>query len=125
MLIAVQQVLRLSTRTFNKMPIGQLVNNLSNDVSGIELCTVFLNYIWISPVQVNFIIFSSGVALLLYFIYQEFKSLHCWNFKVFFFFCNMFANFSGNHCYGSSGTLLGVILLTWLRDTCIYDPTTG
>ncbi|XP_072762869.1 ATP-binding cassette sub-family C member 4 [Anoplolepis gracilipes] len=47
-----RKILRLSQISLTQTGAGQIVNLLSNDVNRFDLLTVFLNYIWIMPIQI-------------------------------------------------------------------------
>lgn len=44
--------LKLSRLALNDTPVGQVVNLLSNDVSRFDSLPVYVNYLWITPIQV-------------------------------------------------------------------------
>ncbi|CAD6203319.1 GSCOCG00009758001-RA-CDS, partial [Cotesia congregata] len=44
--------LKLSRLALNDIPVGQVVNLLSNDVSRFDSLPVYVNYLWITPIQV-------------------------------------------------------------------------
>ena len=46
------QALRLSKAAMSQTTVGQMVNLLSNDVNRCDSSVIFLNYLWIGPLQV-------------------------------------------------------------------------
>ncbi|XP_074115828.1 ATP-binding cassette sub-family C member 4-like [Cotesia typhae] len=44
--------LKLSRLALNDTPVGQVVNLLSNDVSRFDSLPVYVNYLWITPIQI-------------------------------------------------------------------------
>lgn len=55
-----RKVLRLNKASLKDTPVGQLVNLFSNDVSRFDYASVFINHIWVAPIQ------ACVVAYLLY-----------------------------------------------------------
>ncbi|CAF2103986.1 unnamed protein product [Rotaria magnacalcarata] len=47
-----RKVLRLSSHAFNIISSGEITNLLSNDATKIEMALFFINYLWLSPLQV-------------------------------------------------------------------------
>ncbi|KAL5236138.1 hypothetical protein ACI65C_003548 [Semiaphis heraclei] len=60
--IIFKKSLRLSKTSLGETTIGQVVNLLSNDVNRFDTVVIFLNYIWIGPLQ---------TILITYFLWQE------------------------------------------------------
>jgi hypothetical protein len=47
----ISQILRLSKSAQGKTAAGQVVNLLSNDVNRFDFVTLFLHFVWITPIQ--------------------------------------------------------------------------
>jgi len=47
----IPQILRLSKSSQGKTAAGQVVNLLSNDVNRFDFVTLFLHFVWITPIQ--------------------------------------------------------------------------
>ncbi|XP_011705629.1 PREDICTED: multidrug resistance-associated protein 4-like [Wasmannia auropunctata] len=71
-----RKILRLNTASMNQIGTGQIMNILSNDVARFDTLTMFLNYIWVMPIQmaiIGFIMWQQigvlvlvGIGLLLF-----------------------------------------------------------
>lgn len=48
------QVLRLEQTAVNNTAAGKITNLISNDVERFDMVSLYLNYIWITPIQVIF-----------------------------------------------------------------------
>jgi ATP-binding cassette subfamily C (CFTR/MRP) protein 4 len=51
-IVVLDQSLRLSKSALAGTTVGQMVNLLSNDVNRFDSSVIFLNYLWIGPLQV-------------------------------------------------------------------------
>lgn len=51
----ISQILRLSKSAQGKTAAGQVVNLLSNDVNRFDFVTLFLHFVWITPIQTTVI----------------------------------------------------------------------
>ncbi|XP_025192648.1 multidrug resistance-associated protein 4-like [Melanaphis sacchari] len=60
--IIFQKALRLSNTALGETTVGQVVNLLSNDVYRFDNVVIFLNYLWLGPIQTVFVT---------YFLWQE------------------------------------------------------
>lgn len=54
--------MRISLGSLGGKTVGNVVNLMSNDVNRFDMAPLFFHYLWISPIQVVFI---------LYFMYRE------------------------------------------------------
>ncbi|CAG9864186.1 unnamed protein product [Phyllotreta striolata] len=57
-----RKVLKLSQASLSKTPPGKLVNMLSNDLQRIDICSQYLHYVWVMPLQ---------AAVCFYILYQN------------------------------------------------------
>ncbi|CAH1104174.1 unnamed protein product [Psylliodes chrysocephalus] len=57
-----RKALRLKFTSLGGQTVGNVVNLMSNDVTRFDLAPIFVHYLWISPIQLTFI---------LYFMYKE------------------------------------------------------
>lgn len=56
------QALRLSKTALGETASGKIVNLLSNDVSRFDIVSIFIHYMWVSPLSTLFV---------MYFLYTE------------------------------------------------------
>lgn len=61
------QILRLSKGALTHISSGQVVNLLSNDVRRFDEICYYLNYIWITPIQVIFFLYRYNYKILNYY----------------------------------------------------------
>jgi len=59
----ISQILRLSKSAQGKTAAGQVVNLLSNDVNRFDFVTLFLHFVWITPIQTIVITYFIWVAV--------------------------------------------------------------
>ncbi|CAF0900141.1 unnamed protein product [Rotaria sordida] len=52
-----RKVLRLSSYSMNNISSGKITNILSNDASQIETVLIFLNYLWLSPLEIALVVY--------------------------------------------------------------------
>ncbi|CAF0892753.1 unnamed protein product [Didymodactylos carnosus] len=56
--IIYKKLLRLSSQSMNKTSTGQITNLLSNDANLIETALLFMNFLWMSPLGIVFVVIT-------------------------------------------------------------------